>query len=74
MRTGYYHHAGRADDVIISAGWTMSAAEIEEVLMSASPACASVLPSALPDETRGQVVKAFVVVDGAVDDTLADTR
>jgi len=26
---GYYHHAGRADDVIISAGWTMSAVEIE---------------------------------------------
>ena len=29
----FYFHAGRADDVIISAGWTMSAAEIEDVLL-----------------------------------------
>ncbi|MDB5987657.1 MAG: acetate--CoA ligase, partial [Nevskia sp.] len=30
---GYFYHAGRADDVIISAGWTMSAVEIENVLL-----------------------------------------
>ncbi len=30
---GYFYHAGRADDVIISAGWTMSAVEIEDVLL-----------------------------------------
>src|SRR5262249_22636258 len=30
---GYFHHAGRADDVIISSGWTMSAVEIEDVLL-----------------------------------------
>ncbi len=29
---GYFYHAGRADDVIISAGWTMSAVEIENTL------------------------------------------
>ena len=28
---GYFYHMGRADDVIISAGWTMSAVEIEDV-------------------------------------------
>jgi acetyl-CoA synthetase len=27
---GYFFHGGRADDVIISAGWTMSAIEIED--------------------------------------------
>ena len=27
---GYYFHSGRSDDVIISAGWTMSAVEIEK--------------------------------------------
>ena len=32
---GYFHHAGRADDAIISAGWTMSAVEIEDVLLEA---------------------------------------
>ena len=31
---GYLYHAGRADDVIISAGWTMSAVEIENTLLS----------------------------------------
>src|SRR5205085_663928 len=31
---GYIHHAGRSDDVIISAGWTMSALEIERALQS----------------------------------------
>ena len=30
---GYFYHAGRTDDVIISAGWTMSAVEIEDVLL-----------------------------------------
>ena len=30
---GSFFHAGRADDVIISAGWTMSAVEIEDVLL-----------------------------------------
>src|SRR3546814_4508501 len=30
---GYLYHCGRADDVIISAGWTMSAVEIEATLL-----------------------------------------
>ena len=30
---GYFYHGGRADDVIISAGYTMSAVEIEDVLL-----------------------------------------
>lgn len=59
---GYYHHAGRADDVIISAGWTMSAVEIENAILLH----ADVLEAAaigVPDELRGQVVKAFVVTE-----------
>jgi acetyl-CoA synthetase len=31
---GYFYHAGRADDAIISAGWTMSAVEIENTLLA----------------------------------------
>ena len=31
---GYFYHEGRADDVIISAGWTMSAVEIEQTLLT----------------------------------------
>ena len=57
---GYFHHAGRADDVIISAGWTMSAVEIENVLLQ-HPDVTEVAAIGVPDATRGQVVKAFIV-------------
>jgi acetyl-CoA synthetase len=57
---GYFYHAGRADDVIISAGWTMSAVEIENTLLK-HPDVREVAVIGVPDATRGQVVKAFVV-------------
>ncbi len=57
---GYFYHAGRADDVIISAGWTMSAGEIENALL-AHPAVQAVAVIGVPDALRGLVVKAFVV-------------
>ena len=56
----YFYHAGRADDVIISAGWTMSAVEIENTLLK-HPDVREVAIIAVPDATRGQVAKAFVV-------------
>ena len=57
---GYFYHDGRADDVIISAGWTMSAVEIEDTLLKHTDVaeCAAI---GVPDETRGQVVKAYIV-------------
>jgi acetyl-CoA synthetase len=57
---GYFYHAGRADDVIISAGWTMSAVEIENTLLK-HPDVRETAVIGVPDATRGQVVKAFVV-------------
>jgi acetyl-CoA synthetase len=57
---GYFHHAGRADDVIISAGWTMSAVEIEHTLLG-HPAVLAAAVIGVPDALRGLVVKAFVV-------------
>ena len=59
---GYFYHAGRADDVIISAGWTMSAVEIENVLMKHVD-IKEVAVIASPDQTRGHIPKAFVVSD-----------
>ncbi len=59
---GYFHHAGRADDVIISAGWTMSAVEIEDALMK-HPDVSEAAAIGVPDAVRGQVVKAFIVSD-----------
>ncbi len=57
---GYFYHAGRADDVIISAGWTMSAVEIENTLLK-HPDVREAAVIAVPDATRGQVAKAFIV-------------
>ncbi|MCT9810678.1 acyl-CoA synthetase [Acidovorax sp. Be4] len=57
---GYFYHGGRADDVIISAGWTMSAVEIENVILM-HPDVLEAAVIGVPDALRGQVVKAFVV-------------
>ncbi len=67
---GYFYHAGRADDVIISAGWTIGAVEVEDTLLS-HPAVREAAVIGVPDETRGQVVKAFIVTDRAPDPALA---
>jgi acetyl-CoA synthetase len=58
---GYFWHGGRADDVIISAGWTMSAVEIEDTILQ-HPAVLEAAVIAVPDALRGQIAKAFVVV------------
>ncbi len=66
---GYFYHAGRADDVIISAGWTMSATEIEGALLK-HPDVRAAAVIAVPDPVRGQIVKAFVVANRPGDDAL----
>ena len=66
---GYFYHAGRADDVIISAGWTMSAVEIENTLLK-HEAVKEAAVIGVPDATRGQVVKAFIVSDRPASDAL----
>jgi acetyl-CoA synthetase len=57
---GYLHHAGRSDDVIISAGWTMSALEIERALLT-HPDVVEAAVVGVPDALRGQIPKAYVV-------------
>lgn len=64
---GYLYHCGRADDVIISAGWTMSAVEIEHSMLK-HPDVKEVGVIGVADDTRGQVAKAFVVTDRAASD------
>ncbi len=67
---GYFYHGGRADDVIISAGWTMSAVEIEHVLLTHSDV-REAAAIGVPDPLRGQVVKAFIVSTRPGDETFA---
>ena len=68
---GYFYHAGRADDVIISAGWTMSAVEIENTLLK-HPNVKEAAVIGVPDETRGQVAKAFIVSDRSASEEFID--
>jgi acetyl-CoA synthetase len=69
---GYLHFEGRADDVIISAGYRIGPFEVESALVS-HPAVAEAAAVAAPDEERGSIVRAIVVLrDGhAPSDALA---
>lgn len=59
---GYFHHAGRSDDAIISAGWTMSAVEIEDTLLK-HPDVREAAVVGVADAQRGLIPKAFIVSD-----------
>lgn len=68
---GYFWHGGRADDVIISAGWTMSAVEIEDAILKHRDVTEAAAIG-VPDALRGQVVKAFVVSARPGDDAFVE--
>ena len=63
---GYLWFEGRADDVIISAGYRIGPFEVESALVS-HPAVAEAAAVAAPDEVRGQVVRAVVVLQDGHD-------
>ena len=58
---GYFFYQSRTDDMIVSAGYNIAAIEVEDVLLrhEAVAECAVI---GHPDEERGQIVKAFVVL------------
>ena len=58
---GYFWFVGRADDVIISAGYRIGPFEVESALIE-HPAVAESAVVASPDPVRGDVVKAFVIL------------
>ncbi|MBR0464657.1 MAG: AMP-binding protein [Clostridia bacterium] len=58
---GFYWYVGRADDVIKSSGYRIGPFEIESVIMEL-PYVLECGVSAAPDEVRGQVVKASIVL------------
>ena len=58
---GYLHFEGRADDLIISAGYRIGPFEVESALVS-HPAVAEAAVVAAPDDERGSVVRAVVVL------------
>ena len=58
---GYYWFVGRADDVIKSSGYRIGPFEVESALMT-HPAVVECAITGVPDEIRGQVVKATVIL------------
>jgi acetyl-CoA synthetase len=70
---GYVWYEGRADDVIISAGYRIGPFEVESACIE-HPAVREAAAVASPDEKRGNVVKAFIVLAAGHEpsDALAD--
>jgi 2-aminobenzoate-CoA ligase len=58
---GYFHFRSRTDDMIVSAGYNIASPEVEEALLlhEAVAECGVI---GVPDEERGNIVKAFVVL------------
>lgn len=64
---GYYWFVGRTDDVIKSSGYRIGPFEVESALMT-HPAVVECAITGVPDEVRGQVVKATIVLAKAYKD------
>ncbi|MBI4885327.1 MAG: AMP-binding protein [Actinobacteria bacterium] len=62
---GYFHFAARSDDMIISSGYNIAGPEVEAALL-AHPDVAECAVIGVPDEARGQIVQAHVVLAAEV--------
>ena len=62
---GYFWYEGRTDDLIVSAGYKISAVEIEGVLIE-HPKVADCAVIGARNEERGEIVKAFVILKGEI--------
>ncbi|MBZ0127398.1 MAG: AMP-binding protein [Rhodocyclaceae bacterium] len=60
-KDGYFYYQARTDDMIISAGYNIAGPEVESALLQ-HPAVAECGVVGVPDEERGQIVKAVVVL------------
>ena len=63
---GYFWFVSRSDDVILSSGYRIGPFEVESALIE-HPAVAESAVVSSPDETRGEVVKAFVILKPGYD-------
>jgi 2-aminobenzoate-CoA ligase len=60
-KDGYFWFRCRRDDIIVSAGYNIAGPEVENVLLE-HPAVQEAAVVGVPDDLRGQVVKAFIVL------------
>jgi 2-aminobenzoate-CoA ligase len=70
---GYFYYHARTDDMIISAGYNIAGPEVEAALLE-HQAVAECGVVGLPDEERGQIVKAFVVLREGCEPTEGTVR
>ena len=70
---GYFWYQARSDDMIVSAGYNIAGPEVEAALL-AHPAVAECGVVGAPDEERGQIVKAYVVLRGGYSGDAACTK
>ena len=63
---GYFWFEGRSDDIIISSGYTIGPFEVEDALVK-HPSVQECAVVASPDEVRGNIVKAFVILKANVE-------
>ena len=63
---GFFWYQARSDDMIISGGYNIAGPEVEEVLLG-HPDVAECGVVGVPDEARGQLVKAFVILRAGVE-------
>lgn len=68
---GYFWFVGRADDVIKSSGYRIGPFEVESALMT-HPAVVECAITGVPDEIRGQVVKATIILSKEYKDKAGD--
>lgn len=60
-KDGYFYFSARDDDVILMAGYRIGPFEVESAILS-HPAVAEAAVIAVPDEVRGEVIEAYVVL------------
>ena len=68
---GYYWYESRADDVIKTSGYRVGPFEVESVLMQ-HPAVAECAITGVPDDIRGQLIKATIVLSAKYRDKAGD--
>ncbi len=70
---GFFRYVARADDMIISAGYNIGGPEVEAVLLD-HPKVKECAVIGAPDQERGRIVKAFVMLRDPADASAATTK
>jgi len=72
-KNGYFHYQSRTDDMIISSGYNIAGPEIETCILS-HPSVTECAVVGEPDDARGAIVKAFVVLKANISPNDSTTK